>query len=106
MADWISVKDRLPEKAGSYLVIGKSGGAYVTHFYTANEYNKGAHFSSPYVTHWQERPEAPERPKPDLVEVVRCKDCAKRYKQCFDKVLNDNDFCSLGERKESEVEGE
>lgn len=38
-------------------------------------------------------------PTADVVEVVRCKDCWKRYKLCFDKTLEDNDFCSYGERK-------
>lgn len=37
--------------------------------------------------------------KTDFVEVVRCKDCWKRYKHCFDKTLEDNDYCSYGERK-------
>jgi hypothetical protein len=36
----------------------------------------------------------------DVVAVVRCKDCRKRYTQCFEKVLNDDDFCSYGERRE------
>lgn len=68
--EWISVQDRLPEKGGSYLVVGKSGGAYVTHFWEKSEYNKEAHFSSRYVTHWAVRPETPYRPKPEFVEVV------------------------------------
>lgn len=38
-------------------------------------------------------------PACDVVEVVRCKDCKKREKQCFDKILNDDDFCSNGERR-------
>lgn len=75
MVEWISVKDRLPEKSGSYLVVGKSGGAYVTHFWEKSEYNREPHFSSRYVTHWAERPDIPERPKLDKVEVVRCKNC-------------------------------
>ena len=48
-------------------------------------------------------------PSADVVEVVRCKDCkyySKMYKLCscrsdkFNVYLNDNDFCSHGERKE------
>lgn len=41
-----------------------------------------------------------EQPTADVVKVVRCKDCWKRYKQCFDKTLDDNDYCSYGELKE------
>lgn len=37
--------------------------------------------------------------KTDFVEVVHCKDCWKRYKHCFDKTLEDNDYCSYGERE-------
>lgn len=45
----------------------------------------------------------------NIMEVVRCKDCKyyrKMYKLCscrsdkFNVYLNDNDFCSYGERKE------
>ena len=35
----------------------------------------------------------------DVVEVVRCKDCWKRYKHCFDRTLEDDDYCSYEERK-------
>lgn len=34
-------------------------------------------------------------PSADVVEVVRCKDCKRREKQCFDKILNDDDFLQL-----------
>ena len=53
--------------------------------------------------------EIDEMPTADVVEVVRCKDCKyyrKMYKLCscrsdkFNVYLNDNDFCSYGERKE------
>ena len=56
MKYWISVKERLPEKSGSYLVIGKSGTAFVTHFYAKSEHNSKPHFSNKYVSHWQEQP--------------------------------------------------
>lgn len=45
----------------------------------------------------------------NIMEVVRCKDCKyyrKMYKLCscrsdkFNVYLNDNDFCSYGERKD------
>jgi hypothetical protein len=37
----------------------------------------------------------------DIVELkCRCKDCKHRYTLCFERVLDDNDFCSKGEPKE------
>ena len=36
----------------------------------------------------------------DGFEIVKCKDCWKRDKHCFDRILEDDDFCSYGERKE------
>lgn len=108
MVEWISVKDRLPEKSGSYLVVGKSGGAYVTHFWEKSEYNKEPHFSSRYVTHWAERPDIPERPKMDKVEVVRCMNCGNYCKytgECnlFGHHPKENDFCSYGKRSNNNV---
>lgn len=54
-----------------------------------------------------------DAPTVDAVEVVRCKDCIHRDpedKRCDDDMgmgrgifrVNDNDFCSYGERKASE----
>lgn len=60
---WISVKDRLPDKAGSYLVIGKSGGATVTRWYMPSEFYPEGHFggnSSDYIRYWMPRPEPPK----------------------------------------------
>ena len=60
---WISVKDRLPDKAGSYLVIGKSGGATVTRWYMPSEFYTEGHFggnSSDYIRYWMPRPEPPK----------------------------------------------
>lgn len=62
---WISVCDRLPEQPGSYLVIGKTGGATVTRWYPPSKYNdyKG-HFGGnrrEYIRFWMPRPEPPER---------------------------------------------
>ena len=53
---WISVNERLPDKEGSYLVLGRSGGAYVMYFHK-NEYNPVGKFNNPYITHWAERPQ-------------------------------------------------
>lgn len=46
-----------------------------------------------------------EQPTADVVEVVRCKDCAYHYTPLADCcgvpfVTNDDDFCSWGERRE------
>lgn len=60
---WISVKDRLPDKAGSYLVIGKSGGATVTRWYMPSKYSPKGHFggnSKEYIIYWMPRPEPPK----------------------------------------------
>ena len=60
---WISVKDRLPDKAGSYLVIGKSGGATVTRWYMPSEFYPEGHFggnSSDYIRYLMPRPEPPQ----------------------------------------------
>ena len=60
---WISVKDRLPDKAGSYLVIGKSGGATVTRWYMPSEYYPEGHFggnNTDWVRYWMPRPEPPK----------------------------------------------
>ena len=60
---WISVKDRLPDKAGSYLVIGKSGGSTVTRWYMPSEFYPEGHFggnSSDYIRYWLPRPEPPK----------------------------------------------
>ena len=57
---WISVKDRLPEKTGSYLVIGKTGGAVITRWYEPSEYHPNGHFGgncSDYIRYWMPRPE-------------------------------------------------
>ena len=60
---WISVKERLPGKAGSYLVIGKSGGAVVTRWYEPSKFYPNGHFGgncSNYIRYWMPRPEPPQ----------------------------------------------
>ena len=60
---WISVKDRLPDKAGSYLVIGKSGGATVTRWYMPSEFYPEGHLggnNTDWVRYWMPRPEPPK----------------------------------------------
>ena len=62
----------------------------------------GALKGIPHITAVDVASALEEMPAADVVEVVRCKDCWKRYKQCFDKTLNDDDFCSYGERRKEE----
>ncbi len=60
---WISVKERLPEKEESYLVIGKSGGAVVTRWYEPSKFYPNGHFGgncSNYIRYWMPRPEPPQ----------------------------------------------
>lgn len=59
---WISVKDRLPTEEGSYLVVGKTGGATVTRWYMPNQFHPQGHFggnSAEYIRYWMPRPQAP-----------------------------------------------
>ena len=67
MSEWVSVKDRLPASAGSYLVATKNGGVMMTHFYQGSHGAPGK-FSSTrlnaLVTPWMERPKPPDPPKP------------------------------------------
>lgn len=63
---WISVKDRLPDKAGSYLVAGRTGGATVTRWYEPNEICPEGHFggnSAGHIRYWMPRPEIPKDDK-------------------------------------------
>ena len=49
---WISVEERLPEKDGLYIIVGRSGTPHAAHYYTGK---RG--FSNPYATHWMPLPE-------------------------------------------------
>lgn len=44
-------------------------------------------------------------PSADVVQVVRCKDCVKRGKNCLSGKISlyDDGFCSDGERKDNET---
>ncbi len=60
---WISVDDRLPTEEGSYLVVGKTGGATVTRWYAPSKLNPSGHFggnSAAYIRYWMPRPQAPD----------------------------------------------
>lgn len=61
---WISIQDRLPPEEGSYLVVGKSGGATVTRWYGPSKFHPEGHFggnSSEFIRYWMPRPIAPEK---------------------------------------------
>ena len=51
---WISVEERLPDRSGTYLVIGKNGTPHTAHFYA-----DAPKFSNRYVRFWMPLPEAP-----------------------------------------------
>ena len=42
---------------------------------------------------------------PDVVEVVRCKNCKHRYSSDFCECRSPNDFCSEGEREKEAGNG-
>lgn len=59
MTEWISVKDKLPEKEGKYLTYDKWGYILIKHYRS-----KGKRFSNLItnrylVTHWMPLPETP-----------------------------------------------
>ena len=62
---WRSVADELPSENGKYLVVGKSGTVFITHFYkerkltTPGYYTLPAHFSNKHVRFWAKLPEPP-----------------------------------------------
>lgn len=68
---WISVKDRLPDKEGSYIVCTKNGSVCTSHFYKdlydlyiqlQNKKPKSMWSGtvSPHITHWMPLPEPPK----------------------------------------------
>lgn len=77
MAEWISVKERLPEKSGSYLVCYKTGVVKIITYFTGTIapnhetwcedgpgfyilINKVGYNISDSVTHWMPLPEPPK----------------------------------------------
>jgi len=56
---WISVKDRLPEKHGHYLVIRDNG------YMSVDTYSRSSHWGKDVckITHWMPLPEPPEEAK-------------------------------------------
>ena len=57
IGEWISIKDRLPEKDGIYIVFVKcTDGDTISILYYTNKYK----FSHLPVTHWMPLPDAPK----------------------------------------------
>lgn len=62
---WHSVADELPSENGTYLVVGKSGTVFITHFHkerkltTPGFYTIPAHFGNKHVRFWAKLPEPP-----------------------------------------------
>lgn len=66
---WRSVDEELPTKEGSYLVVGKTGGATVTRWYGPSQFHPEGHFggnSADYIRYWMPRPIAPGNSKTEV----------------------------------------
>ena len=62
---WISVKDRLPESSGSYIVYsGKSGTVFTAHFWARDNRWSGRSLNLT-ITHWMPLPEPPKGDEDD-----------------------------------------
>lgn len=59
MAEWISVKDRLPDADGSYLVATRNRGVMITHYYHNSRRFSSTRLNA-HITHWMPRPEPPK----------------------------------------------
>lgn len=61
VGEWVSVKDRLPEKNGDYITYDRDGTVW-PHFFTASSkvWEDALGFSTELVTHWMPLPEPPE----------------------------------------------
>lgn len=61
VGEWVSVKDRLPEKNGDYITYDRDGTVW-PHFFTASSkvWEDALGFSTELVTHWMPLPEPPK----------------------------------------------
>ena len=57
---WISVKERLPEKAGKYIVCTRKKAVYCTAFRFFHGKGYFATDTTTHITHWMPLPEPPE----------------------------------------------
>lgn len=56
---WVSVKDRLPGEAGTYLVATRNRAVKITHFYLLQQIFSSKRINR-LVTHWMPLPEPPK----------------------------------------------
>lgn len=61
MPNWISVKDRLPEEAGKYIVCTRKMAVYCTAFRLFHGKGYFATDTTTHITHWMPMPEPPEQ---------------------------------------------
>jgi hypothetical protein len=58
MTNWVSVKDRLPEKEGIYLTFGEPFGIKTEYYWIANKEWESDLYDS--ISHWMPLPSPPE----------------------------------------------
>ena len=59
-SEWIPVTERLPEKAGDYLVFSKAGNYSIQYFYIDGSYKAFLYAEVGTITHWMPLPEPPK----------------------------------------------
>lgn len=57
--NWIPVTERLPDKAGGYIVATDNGGVLTAHFYPEKGFNSSV--LRKHITHWMEKPKHPAK---------------------------------------------
>ena len=125
MADWISVKDRLPEYGQEVVAVVNifSGGLIKETRTVVTRYAERFKFEffmaeTYFVTYWMPLPEVPGERESSAPELVRCKECRNGEPSGFEKnkikcncsqiggFHRENFFCAAGRRKEEEQNGE
>ena len=111
MSEWISVKKRMPEETGRYIVLFENGEITDRNFWSDEPERFVRMTTAGRVTHWMPLPEQPGNqgilvvPDVDAVQVVRCKDCAvlhNKWTGCpkmNGTIMPPDGFCSFGERR-------
>ncbi len=61
MPKWISVKDRMPEKEGKYIVCTAQSSVYCTKFKACGDTGMFKVDINTHITHWMPLPDAPEQ---------------------------------------------